>query len=168
MREPALSPPPLYTIGYERAALADLIATLKSHQVTRVIDVREVAWSRRREFAKAALWSALGAAGLGYGHARQLGTPKAGRDAARAADRDGFRRIFDNHLALPEAQAELAAAAERAGSETVCLLCYERDPAHCHRTIVADAIATRTGQAVVALMVGAPGEVTAQGELFGD
>src|SRR3546814_4471527 len=44
-------------------------------------------------------------------------------------------------LASAEAVADLARAAELVKAERACLLCFERDPAQCHRSIVADAIA---------------------------
>ena len=34
-----------------------------------------------------------------------------------------------------------------------CLLCFERDPAHCHRRIVAGLVCEETGQTVADLAV---------------
>jgi uncharacterized protein (DUF488 family) len=52
-----------------------------------------------------------------------------------------MRRIFLEHLAKPESQFELETLADLVrGGRRVCLLCYEADPAHCHRSIVADAL----------------------------
>jgi uncharacterized protein (DUF488 family) len=52
-----------------------------------------------------------------------------------------MQAIFQRHLATPEARAELDALADivRAGRR-VCLLCFEADPAHCHRSLVARAL----------------------------
>jgi uncharacterized protein (DUF488 family) len=53
-----------------------------------------------------------------------------------------MQRIFLGHLAEPEPQFELATLADLVrAARRVCLLCYEADPAHCHRSIVADALA---------------------------
>ena len=38
-----------------------------------------------------------------------------------------------------------------AGDKRACLLCYEDDPACCHRTIVAEAMAARTGARIIHL-----------------
>jgi uncharacterized protein (DUF488 family) len=73
----------LFTIGYEGASLSDFIVTLQNSGVERLLDVREVAQSRRPGFSKTALSTALAEADIGYTHLRQLGDPKAGRDAAR-------------------------------------------------------------------------------------
>jgi hypothetical protein len=62
-----------------------------------------------------------------------------------------MRRIFGAHLAGLEAQAALAALADEAGRGTICLLCLEADPARCHRTLVAEAVAATSGVAVTHL-----------------
>lgn len=131
----------LATIGYEGAALGDVLATLQAADIRLVIDVRALPISRRKGFAKSALSAALADAGIGYLHLKALGTPKAGRDAARSGDRATFSRIFAAQMASAEAVADLARATELARAERACLLCFERDPAQCHRSIVADAIA---------------------------
>jgi uncharacterized protein (DUF488 family) len=127
----------LYTIGYEAAALEDFIATLQLAGVERVLDVREVAQSRRRGFSKNLLAAALSAVGIGYTHLRQLGDPKEGREAARRGDIAGFQSIFEDHLELPETKDALATAAEICQCEATVLLCFERNPQLCHRTLVA-------------------------------
>ena len=49
----------IFTIGYEGATLCDFLATLQLAGVQSVLDVREVAQSRRRGFSKTALAEAL-------------------------------------------------------------------------------------------------------------
>ncbi|WP_425545011.1 DUF488 family protein [Caenispirillum bisanense] len=128
------------TIGYEGASLSDFIATLQTSAVEVVVDIRELAISRRKGFSKKALSSALLEAGLRYLHLPELGDPKAGREAARAGHQDEFRRIYSAHLECDAAQAGLVAVAEMLPSHAVCLLCYEREPLHCHRSLVAAAL----------------------------
>jgi uncharacterized protein (DUF488 family) len=52
-----------------------------------------------------------------------------------------MRAIYLEHLRTHEARAELEALADivRSGRR-VCLLCFEADPAHCHRSLVAKAL----------------------------
>jgi uncharacterized protein (DUF488 family) len=144
--------PTLFTIGYEGAALDQCIATLKAAGVELVVDVREAPWSRKPGFSKGALAAALAEAGLGYLHIRALGTPKPGRVAARSGDVAGMERIFHAHMAGAEAQAGLAQALATAHERPSCLLCYERDPRHCHRSIVADAMAAQAPLEIVNLV----------------
>lgn len=128
----------LFTIGYERDTLAGLIARLQAAGVKRVIDVRAIAASRRPGFSKTMLGSSLEAEGIGYTHLRALGTPKAGREAARAGRILEMRVIFEGSLAEPEAQVQLQEAGRLAAEAPTALLCFEADAAHCHRRIVAE------------------------------
>lgn len=142
---------PLFTLGYEGATPATLIAALRQAGVTVLVDVRELANSRRPGFAKRALSEALERAGIRYEHRRALGTPAEGRAAARAGRSAEMRRIFAARLAGTEARAAVAALAGEARQERVCLLCLEADPARCHRSLVAEAVAAEGGFSVVHL-----------------
>jgi uncharacterized protein (DUF488 family) len=135
----------LRTIGYEAATQAAVIGALTSAGVKVVIDVRAVASSRRAGFSKTLLAASLAEAGVDYVHLRALGTPKPGRQAARAGRHAEMRAIFEAHLAEPEAQLQLAQAAEIARERPSALLCYEADAAHCHRRIIADRLAAADG-----------------------
>jgi uncharacterized protein (DUF488 family) len=132
--------PGVATIGYEGATPDRLVAALKEAGVATLVDVRAIANSRRPGFAKRALSAAMAEAGIGYVHLPALGTPAAGRQAARSGKPEVMRRLFAAHLTGTEAQAALAELGDRARREHVCLLCLEADPRHCHRTLVAEAL----------------------------
>jgi len=135
----------LATIGYEAATQAEVIERLKRARVEVVIDVRAVAASRRAGFSKTLLAASLVDAGIDYVHFRELGTPKPGRDAARKGHVAEMRAIFEDHLAEPGAQLQLAQATEIAMERKAALLCYEAEAAGCHRRIVAERIQETTG-----------------------
>lgn len=137
--------PPIATIGYQGAKLADFLETLAEAEVELLIDVREIAFSHRREFMKSALAATLERAGIAYRHMKDLGTPKPGRDAAKAGDRAGFRRHLLKQLGSPGGKAALAEAAGLAKESRVCLLCMEHDPRICHRSEVARRLARAIG-----------------------
>lgn len=138
----------LFTIGYEASTVDRVLRALLEAGVTHLIDVRALPQSRKPGFSKRQLAASVEQAGLRYTHLRGLGTPKAGRDAVRRGEVDRMIEIFDAHMQAPEAQADLATAAGIAGEDRVCLLCFERDPATCHRRIVASLLQTRTGNPV--------------------
>ncbi len=127
----------LWTIGYEKVGIPDFIAALKTAKIKTLLDVREIANSRRAGFSKKSLAASLDDAGIAYIHMRALGTPKAGRDAARKGDVKTMHRIFKARLAEPESQLALAEAADLAKNGRVCLMCLEHDWRVCHRAIVA-------------------------------
>lgn len=135
----------LATIGYERATLAELIGKLKAARVEALIDVRAVAASRRAGFSKTRLAASLDEAGIAYVHLRDLGTPTAGRQAARAGRVAEMQAIYEGWLEEPRAQLALAEAEAIMRARPSALLCLEADAAACHRRIVADRLKERTG-----------------------
>ncbi|CAO4173845.1 DUF488 domain-containing protein [Methylorubrum populi] len=134
----------LFTIGYEGLTPERLHAALREAGVAVLADVRAVANSRKRGFSKNALKAGLAEAGLGYEHFRSLGTPKSGREAARAHDAGLMRRIYcEEVLDTADGGLALDALAELAGRTPLCLLCFERDPARCHRRVLAERLGPR-------------------------
>ncbi|NPU68776.1 DUF488 domain-containing protein [Bradyrhizobium sp. 83012] len=134
----------LFTIGYEHTPAKAVLDELQSAGVKLLVDVRAVAASRRPGFSKSQLAAGLDERGIAYVHLRGLGTPKEGREAARSGHYDTLHRIYSKHLKTPQAKEqmdELASLVKSAGP--VCLLCYERDHAHCHRQWIAEIIEER-------------------------
>ncbi|HEU4405406.1 MAG TPA: DUF488 domain-containing protein [Polyangiaceae bacterium] len=140
-----MPPPTLFTVGYEFATLPSVIEALRARGVKTLIDVRELPLSRRAGFSKRPLNAELSDAGIGYVHLRALGTPKEGRVANKQGKMAQFWRIVDGRLATPEAERELAAAADLARRGPACLLCFEADPETCHRLRVGALLAERYG-----------------------
>ena len=136
----------LFTIGYEQTPPKAVLDELESAGVKLLVDVRAVASSRRPGFSKSQLAAALRERGISYLHLRGLGTPKEGRDAARSGKFDALHRIYARHLKTAQAMEELdelSALVKKSGP--VCILCYERDHAHCHRQWIAEIIEARDG-----------------------
>ena len=131
----------VFTIGYEQTTVSELMAALQAAGVELVVDVRELPLSRRPGFSKTALSGALQEAGIAYEHLKALGTPKEGRDAAKKGDRVTLERVYAGRLELPEAQAAAAILLDRIDERPTALLCYEREPKDCHRTLLLEAIA---------------------------
>lgn len=133
--------PTVATIGYEGATMRAFLGALEDAGVALLVDVRARASSRRPGFSKTPLAAHLSEAGIEYLHLRDLGTPPDGLAAARSGRHDDLREIYLEHLATPAAQAELRKLAELVGSERrLCLMCFEADPAHCHRSMITDAL----------------------------
>jgi len=131
----------IFTIGYEGATVGEFLAALRDAGVERVMDVRALPLSRRPGFSKSPLRAALEEAGIEYVHLKALGTPAEGRAAARAGRHEDMARIYAGQLELPEAIAQGAQMIELARERPSALLCFEREPAHCHRSLLLDAVA---------------------------
>ena len=143
----------LFTIGYEQTPSTAVLDELENAGVKLLVDVRAVVSSRRPGFSKNQLAASLDERGISYIHLTGLGTPKEGRLAARSGDVKTLQRIYAKHLKTPQAKEELdelSSLVMKAGP--VCLLCYERDHAHCHRKWVAEIIADRDGVRIENLM----------------
>jgi uncharacterized protein (DUF488 family) len=128
----------LYTIGYEGTDIDRFVETLKAVGIKVLADVRAVAISRKKGFSKSTLRARLESEGITYVHFVELGDPKSGREAARAGNYDKFRRVYSRHLKTKAASGALHVLSETVQKDSVCLLCFERDPATCHRTMIAD------------------------------
>lgn len=136
-----MAKPALFTIGYEGRALDELIAELQVNRVERVIDVRELPLSRRRGFSKTPLGEALAQHDIEYVHLRQAGNPY--RREKDELPRDELLAKYKRHLSgAARAIDDVVAAAH---GRRVSLLCYERRPSECHRSILAKRIARRLG-----------------------
>ena len=135
----------LFTIGYEGKTVEELLDQLQASGVALLIDVRAVAASRRPGFSKTALAGALRERGIDYLHLRPLGTPKAGREAARKGRIAEMHAIFEEQLATPEAELAMEQAKAAAAERPSALLCFEADAGHCHRTIVGERMAAAEG-----------------------
>ena len=136
----------LFTIGYEQTPVKAVLDELEKARVKLVVDVRAVSASRRPGFSKNQLAAELDERGISYLHLRGLGTPKDGREAARAGKYDILHKIYARHLKTPQAKEELdelSALVKKSGP--VCLLCYERDHRHCHRQWIAEIVGERNG-----------------------
>jgi len=126
----------LFTIGYEGATMDEFLSALRAAGVERVIDVRALPLSRRPGFSKTPLRNALAEVRIEYVHLRALGTPADGRAAARAGRHKDLEKIYASQLELPEAIVAAEEMKALAAEKPTALLCFERDPETCHRTLL--------------------------------
>ncbi len=132
--------PTIFTIGYEHSTQASVVSALKEAGVELLADIRYLPLSRRPGFSKNSLKAGVEEAGIAYRHFKHLGTPAEGRAAARRGDHAELARIYAGQLELPEALAQMAELRELALGKQVCLICVEREAAHCHRRLLIEAL----------------------------
>jgi uncharacterized protein (DUF488 family) len=156
----------LATIGYEGRMVKELLAVLRQAKVERVVDVRQLPLSRKPGFSKSALAAFLSSHGIEYVGFPKLGTPPAIRNQYKKSG--DFTRLRRDYLAYLDSQGpaveELRELAARGGC---ALLCFERDPAQCHRSILAEVLAGRTGSEFRVEHLGLRGGNATEGDLFG-
>ena len=123
----------LYTIGHSNHKIEDFIALLNRYEVTCIADVRSAPYSRYcPQFNKDVLAAALEAAGIAY---MFLGKELGGRPDDLSCYEEGcvnFQRIAERE--------EFKQGLERLLADTskhrIALMCAEKDPLQCHRTIL--------------------------------
>jgi uncharacterized protein (DUF488 family) len=131
-----------FTIGYEGATPESFLRTLVTRGIKGLVDVREVPRSRNPGFSSAALARMLESSAIHYVHIGSLGSPSSIRESLRLNhDLSAFFRDYERHLAsVPDA---LEALETIASSEPTAIMCYERDPSACHRSIIASELNRR-------------------------
>lgn len=127
----------VYSCGYQLRPLADFLNQLQEAQVDIVLDVRETPWSYRPGYSAKPLREALAETGIEYHHARYAGNPKHLR--REASSHQHCLDLYAKHLtSQPEILTQLDEwlKSKLAQGQVVCVLCYERHPADCHRAIL--------------------------------
>ena len=140
-----------YTIGYEGMTIEAFIESLRAQRIAHLVDIREVALSRKKGFSKTALSEHLERAGIRYSHVRALGCPKQIRDRYRVDGNWGrYSRAFTAYLELQTAA--LGELERLMKAERCSLMCFEADYTLCHRSLVAHEL----GGAIVHLTANGP------------
>ncbi len=121
------------TIGHSTHSLDGFVALLQGHQVTAVADVRSSPFSRHTpQFNKNRLRDALREHGIQYAFlGRELGARSS--DANCYVDgRVQFARLAETDL-FQEGVRRILSGAQ---TQRVALMCAEKDPLDCHRTLL--------------------------------
>lgn len=135
---------PLFTIGYEKRNLDDFVFHLNEANIDCLIDVRDMPISRKKGFSKKALQSRLELEKINYVHFRDLGCPSHMRKKLKLdKDYQSFFREFAKLLSGKRAVLEKVSLYVQ--SNTCCLMCFEKPPEMCHRSVVAKKIKEMCG-----------------------
>jgi uncharacterized protein (DUF488 family) len=150
----------LFTIGYEKRSISEFVGMLTREHIDAVVDVRDVAWSHKPGFAKSALRDHLEAAGIEYVHAQFVGNPKRLRAKGGTTKQliARYARHLDAHETLIEQFDDLIKDL-RSRARRIALMCFERDPETCHRSVVVDRWQQRGRRAVQHLGTDAPNPI---------
>lgn len=124
----------IFTIGHSNHSIESLISLLKQHQITVVADVRSHPFSRYLpHFNKPELEAALSKTGIKYLFlGRELGARPEDSGCYDLSGKALYERIAATPL-FAEGIQRLTQDLER---EKITLLCAEKDPITCHRTIL--------------------------------
>jgi uncharacterized protein (DUF488 family) len=135
----------ILTIGHSTRPFDELVALLRAHGVTRLVDIRTVPRSRANpQYDRATLPRALRARRIHYTHLAALGGLRRARaDSPNGAWRNASFRGYADYMQTPAFDAALDALCALAAAEPVAIMCAEAVPWRCHRSLVADALTAR-------------------------
>jgi uncharacterized protein (DUF488 family) len=135
----------VYTIGHSTRPQDELLALLRSFEVTVLADIRTIPRSRRNpQFEGGALRSALEAQGVRYAWLPKLGGLRRARaDSPNTGWRNASFRGFADYMSTADFERGLEEVRALLAEGTVALMCAEAVPWRCHRSLVADALTAR-------------------------
>ena len=125
--------PTLFTIGHSNHTLEKFIGLLKQHHITAIADVRSIPFSRfNPHFNREALEASLRRANISYVHmGQQLG---ARRDEPECFV--GKQANYELVAQLPSFRAGIDRLLAGSQHQRIALMCAEKDPITCHRTVL--------------------------------
>lgn len=131
----------LYSAGHGNRSTESLLQLLAAAQIARLVDVRAMPRSKRhRHFGHGPLGVALHSADIVYDwRGKALGGMRRGGDEGRHPGlKDAAFRAYAEYMESDGFTVAARALAATAAGERVCMMCAERDPAQCHRSLIAD------------------------------
>ena len=138
--------------GYEGLRIEQFVQALQECGVRTVADVRMRPQSQfKPDFSKTRLTAHLAAAGIEYWHLKALGNPKDNRPPFYDGRVEEGRAVYGEVLDGSEAAEQLQQLFAAAATETVAVLCLEREERRCHRQVILDRARLVTGLPVAAL-----------------
>ena len=124
---------PLFTIGHSNLEAAVFLELLRQHKIEAVTDVRSSPYSQYTpQFNREVLQAALKQAGINYVF---LGDELGARRAERECYENG-QAIYERIAQTPSFKSGLERLWAGAKKYRIALMCAEKDPLTCHRTIL--------------------------------
>ena len=121
------------TVGHSNHPLESFVSLLQQHDVTTLADVRSTPYSRfNPQFNRKSLDAALQAHGVAY---LFLGHALGGRPEDRSCYENGRVR-YDRLARTPLYREGIDRVVEAARDERIALMCAEKEPLDCHRTLL--------------------------------
>lgn len=125
----------IFTLGYEKTTIEEYTSRLKKAKVTTLIDVRERAWSRKKDFCKTRFSTYLEEHGIQYVHVPEAGNPSEIRKSSKNVKQ--VLKKYERYLSKnEEGILQILGHLGSSQKQVICLTCVEKDYAACHRSII--------------------------------
>lgn len=138
-------PNTFWTIGHSTRPIDEFIILLQAHNIQRLVDVRTIPRSRHNpQFNTEQLSSSLTNHGIPYVHMPQLGGfREATKDSINVGWRNASSRGYADYMQSIGFWSALDILIASSRKLRTAIMCAEALPWRCHRTLIADALATR-------------------------
>ncbi len=149
----------IYTIGHGNRATDDFLALLNGVRIECLVDVRAYPASRRHpQFTRNAFERMLAASGIDY---HWNGRPMGGLRKARPGSphlalRNASFRAYADHMMTGEFQEALSALIAQGNRAKSAIMCAERLPWRCHRSLISDSLLVRGVEVLHLIDAGEP------------
>lgn len=145
----------IYTVGHSNHPIERFLALLQAHAVEVLADVRSMPYSRfNPQFKRDALASALARNAIEYLFlGEELGARSKDRACYDEAGRVSYRKLAETELFRRGIERLLATAKTR----RTAIMCAEKDPLDCHRTILVARALEARGESIAHIL--ASGEI---------
>ena len=143
----------IYTAGHSNRTLPEFVELLLRGGIKELVDVRAHPGSRRNpQFNQDVLRAALAEAGIRYHWAgRQLGGMRKPTADSRYRALPRGMQGYAEHMQSETFRGAVGQLRQLADRAPVSIMCAEREPADCHRSLIADYLLT-TGDGVTHLL----------------
>jgi uncharacterized protein (DUF488 family) len=144
------APPMVFTVGHSNHAPEAFVNLLVRHGIDEIIDVRSAPYSRYSpQFNYEGIQRMLDDIGIGYTY---LGGELGGRPADRACyDADGRVR-YDRVVETDQFDDGIRRVIRSAGERRIALLCTEKEPLECHRTLLISRVLHERGVSIAHIL----------------
>lgn len=136
----------MYTIGHSTLPVDTFLNILKDNSVRWLVDIRTIPKSRHNpQFARENLEKSLKAAQIGYRWQKSLGGLRhALKDSINTGWRNASFRGYADYMQTPDFATAIGELLAASPQEQTAIMCAEAVPWRCHRSLVGDALLTRS------------------------
>ncbi len=141
----------IYTAGYEGQTIECFLEKMVQNGIRLLVDVRRNPISRKPGFSKRQLSESAARFGISYEHLPDLGIPSDER--RHLGSLMDYQRLFSKYekTILPAAEESIDRVAALVNEAPAVLVCFEADWHRCHRSRLANAVASKTRLEVIHL-----------------
>jgi len=131
----------VFTCGYQGSSLEAFFNKIIRAGISQILDVRHSTWSRRYGFTEKVFPRVSLRLDIQYDHVPQLGVPPDLRQNLRTEEQ--YEKLFrDYEMTIASQQQLVEQLASTMANVPSVLICYEADPDCCHRSRLAEKLAS--------------------------